>query len=157
MSRRGSQHSGVGVVWEDPGVGVIIAHGGSIPADGSVGYAPGGLFIVNAASPTAGSIIYENVGTKASANFDVIGGTTNMLPLAGGTMDDAANIALGTTTGTKIGTAAAQKIGFLGATPVVQQSKISDATGGATVDAESRAAIAAVIDVLEAFGLAASS
>lgn len=40
-------------------------------------------------------------------------------------MNDAANIAVGTATGTQIGTAASQKIGFWGVTPVVQQSLTS--------------------------------
>ena len=39
---------------------------------------------------------------------------------------DALNIATGTTTGTKIGTSASQKIGFFNATPVVQPSEITD-------------------------------
>ena len=43
------------------------------------------------------------------------------------TMGDAGNIILNTTTGTKIGTAADQKIGFLGATPVIQQTGGTDA------------------------------
>jgi hypothetical protein len=37
-----------------------------------------------------------------------------------------------TTTGTKIGTATTQKIGFFGATPVVQQAAVADATDAAT-------------------------
>jgi hypothetical protein len=41
-------------------------------------------------------------------------------------MGDAKDIAAGTTTGTKIGTAANQKWGFFGATPVVQQANSSD-------------------------------
>ena len=38
-----------------------------------------------------------------------------------------------------------------------QASKISDPTGGTTTDSEARATIAAIIDVLEAHGLTASS
>jgi hypothetical protein len=41
---------------------------------------------------------------------------------------DAANMAFDTTTGTKIGTATSQKIGFWNTTPVIQQSHIADAT-----------------------------
>jgi hypothetical protein len=44
-------------------------------------------------------------------------------------LEDAADIALGTATGTKIGTAANQKIGFFGTTPVVQRAHIVDADG----------------------------
>lgn len=51
------------------------------------------------------------------------GGGGGGLPLSGGTLDDGANIALGSTTGTKIGTAATEKLGFFNATPVVRQSQ----------------------------------
>lgn len=45
------------------------------------------------------------------------------------------NLAFGTSTGTQVGTAASQKIGFWGATPVIQpasanQASITDSTGG---------------------------
>lgn len=62
--------------------------------------------------------------------------STVMLTLNGGlTMADATDIAVGTTTGTKIGTATTQKIGLWGVTPVVQpasanQAGITDSTGG---------------------------
>lgn len=41
------------------------------------------------------------------------------------TLGEGYNLAAGTTTGTKIGTAATQKLGFYGATPVVQRAKAS--------------------------------
>lgn len=44
-------------------------------------------------------------------------------------------------------------IGFFSTAPTTQQSKISDPSGGGTVDTEARAAINAIIDVLEAYGL----
>jgi hypothetical protein len=44
------------------------------------------------------------------------------LQLTGGTLVDAANVAVGTNTGTQIATNATQKLGFFGATPVVQQT-----------------------------------
>lgn len=48
---------------------------------------------------------------------------------------DGGDVALGTTTGTKIGTAVTQKLGFFNATPVVQpsgaaQAALTDSTGG---------------------------
>lgn len=49
------------------------------------------------------------------------------------TFADAANIAVDTTTGTKIGTATSQKIGFFNATPVTQRTNIraiQDDSGG---------------------------
>lgn len=42
--------------------------------------------------------------------------------LSGATFADATNIVLNTTTGTKIGTATGQKLGFFNATPVIQQT-----------------------------------
>ena len=62
----------------------------------------------------------------------------SFLPLSGGTLAgdltfaDGKNIAFNSTTGTKIGTAATQKIGFFGVTPIIPPVL---ATGtGATVD-----------------------
>lgn len=48
------------------------------------------------------------------------------------TLADAVNIAVNTTTGTKIGTATTQKIGFYNASPVVQPAAIPDLTVTAT-------------------------
>jgi hypothetical protein len=45
---------------------------------------------------------------------------------------DAGNITVGTTTGTKIGTATTQKLGFYNATPVVQPAAVTDITTTAT-------------------------
>lgn len=58
------------------------------------------------------------------------------------TILDGSNVALGTTTGTKIGTAVSQKLGFYNATPVVQPASAdqaalaldADVTGSDTVD-----------------------
>jgi hypothetical protein len=49
------------------------------------------------------------------------------------TFADACNIAVGTTTGTKIGTGTTQKLGFYNATPVVQPAAVADATDAASV------------------------
>lgn len=46
---------------------------------------------------------------------------------------DAQNISTDTTTGTKIGTATTQKIGFFNATPAVQPTAVANATDAATV------------------------
>lgn len=65
------------------------------------------------AAITVGTIPYTDItGTP----------TLSYLPLAGGTMTDGANIVVGTSTGTKIGTATSQKLGFYNSTPVIQQS-----------------------------------
>jgi hypothetical protein len=49
---------------------------------------------------------------------------------------DADDISFGTTTGTKLGTAATQKIGFWNAAPVVQPSAVADATDATDVVAQ---------------------
>ena len=47
-------------------------------------------------------------------------------------------------------------VGLYGVAPVAQASKISDPTGGATIDSEARTAINAIIDTLEGIGIAAA-
>jgi hypothetical protein len=72
-----------------------------------------------------------NINTRGDA------GNTEAIRLVidenGLTITDAHNIVVGTTTGTKIGTATSQKLGFFNATPVVQPASTSaDATDLAT-------------------------
>lgn len=71
------------------------------------------------------------------------------------TMLDAGNIVLNATTGTKIGTATSQKLGFYNKTPVDQPATVPDPSGGGTVDAEARTAIGLIIDRLQELGLIA--
>ena len=66
---------------------------------------------------------------------------------------DGRNIQAGRSVGTKIGTAADQKIGFFGKTPIVQQSAITAPSGGGSVDSQSRTAIGLIITALQNFGL----
>lgn len=71
-------------------------------------------------------------------------------------MLDGRDIQLGTSVGTKIGTETTQKIAFFNATPVIQQSTISDPAGQANdLDSEARTAINSLIDRLQAFGFIA--
>ena len=71
------------------------------------------------------------------------------------TLLDSQNLILGTSVGTKIGTSSTQKLGFFGATPVVQQASIANPAGGVTVDAEARTAIISVLSVLDSLGFTA--
>ena len=76
------------------------------------------------------------------------------------TLADELNIVVNTTTGTNIGTATSQKLGFFNATPVVQANHIAnpDQTGDAAADVAANAsAINAILVVLENLGLTASS
>jgi hypothetical protein len=80
----------------------------------------------------AANSAYINVGTLSAANL-------GHLTVAGGTLSEGSNLAVGTTTGTKIGTATTQKLGFFNATPVVQPLVTAD-----------------LLDSLQALGLVAS-
>jgi hypothetical protein len=81
-----------------------------LAADPASGTFPTGYLLVNVTSGHlkihAGGLVWKVVH----------------LPVAGGTLDDGASVALGTGTGTRIGTTVSQKLGFWGATPVVQPS-----------------------------------
>lgn len=55
--------------------------------------------------------------------------------------------------GVAVGASASQKVGFHGATPVVQQALVADATDAATAITS----LNSVIDVLIAYGLMASA
>lgn len=77
------------------------------------------------------------------------------------TVADAYNLILGSTTGTKIGTATTQRLGFYGATPVVQGAGIADpvSPGALYVQSEAvavRNALVSVITRLEQLGLIAT-
>lgn len=86
---------------------------------------------------SAGSL-YFDVGSAGTTYFrDSAFATFLTLTASSGniTPKDGANLVLGTTTGTKIGTATSQKLGFWNATPIIQpasanQAAITDSTGG---------------------------
>ena len=88
------------------------------------------------------------VGTYTLGGVPTLGSTI--------TFADAVNIVLGTITGTKIGTATTQKLGFYNAVPVAQQAGVADAVGGVTIDAEARTAINTLISRIETLGLIAT-
>lgn len=108
-------------------------------------------------SNTTPATDYLRIGNHdgTSADIDVVGGTTLNFQIAGTsamvmtatslTLADAFNVVANTTTGTKIGTAVGQKLGFWNATPIVQpsgaaQAALTDSSGG------SGSTIAAVTD-----------
>jgi hypothetical protein len=105
-----------------------LQFGTTVPTDATAGFAKGALFVQTDGS--AGSVLYVNEGTVASCDFNPVasGGTSVSL-------EDGSNLVLGTTTGSKIGTAATQKLGFWNATPAVQpsgasQAALTDSSGG---------------------------
>jgi hypothetical protein len=78
----------------------------------------------------------EKAGTGSARALELqTDGTTRLTIGTAGlfTIADALDIAVGTTTGTKIGTATTQKLGFFNATPVVQPTAVADATDAASV------------------------
>jgi hypothetical protein len=110
----------------------------------------GGSFIIGTEKGSAG-------GTARALEFQTDGVTRMTIGATGGfTVADAQDIAVGTTTGTKIGTATTQKLGFFNATPVDQPTTVTDPTGVTTdEDVEARTAINAIIDRLQELGLIA--
>jgi hypothetical protein len=85
----------------------------------------------------------ERLRIDSSGNVGI--GTTSpssLLHLA-----DAGNITVGTTTGTKIGTATTQKLGFFDKTPVVQPTAVADATDAATAITQLNALLARMRDL----------
>jgi hypothetical protein len=96
---------------------------------------------VNAANGFAGNLL--DLQINSSGNVGI--GTTSpssLLHLA-----DAGNITVGTTTGTKIGTATTQKLGFFDKTPVVQPTAVADATDAATAITQLNALLARMRDL----------
>lgn len=106
-----------------------------------------------------GNAVDVQVGGSTVAAITFAGGiTVSSFTTSGNmTLGEGDNVVVGTTTGSQIGTAASQKLGLWGATPVVQQSHIADPSGGATQDAEARTAIASINAVLAATGITAAS
>ncbi len=100
---------------------------------------PGTLMVAGAGTGVA-TLAFSNTATSTTATIPSEGvanialvstGSTQTLlnkTLGSFTISDAANIALGTTTGTQIGTSTTQKRGYYGATPVAQGAAIADAT-----------------------------
>jgi len=72
------------------------------------------------------------------------------------TLNNGSNLILNTTTGTIIGTDAAQKLGFWNTTPIIQPIHITDPSGGGVIDAEARTAINSILAQLASMGLQAS-
>lgn len=74
--------------------------------------------------------------TRSGASGSAILTVSGTLAIGTGlSITDAKNIVFGTTTGTKIGTATAQKIGFWNATPIIQPASASQAAVGTTAPA----------------------
>ena len=82
-------------------------------------------------------------------------GGSGGIDFLGSVLSNPGNIVLPTVTGTKIGTATNQLLGFYGVIPVDQPATVADPSGGLVIDTEARTAIIAVIDRLQELGLVA--
>jgi parallel beta-helix repeat protein len=113
---------------------------GTVTMAGGISFSAGAVTISNNSSyilllsaadhyirSAAGSAINLNDNNSGAVNIATGGGAVSI----GGTvtMTDAKNIVLGSTTGTKIGTATTQKLGFYNATPVIQPSTTGTTSG----------------------------
>lgn len=99
-----------------------------------------GITLTGAAAGAGMDITVTSSGTNENLTINAKGsGTITLNPTGTGsvvigqdlTMTDAKNIVVNSSTGTKIGTATTQKIGFFNATPAVQPVANTDTTTGA--------------------------
>jgi hypothetical protein len=130
-----------------------LSHGENCPIDNpaiastgtSVTYTNASSFYIDGA-PTNGT----NVTITNSYSFFVNAGASYF----GGNLQiaDTANIVLATGTGTKIGTATTQKLGFFDKAPVVQPTAVADAT----TEAEAVTQLNALLTRLRNLGIIAS-
>ncbi len=109
-----------------------------------------GALTVAAAYPTTSHVRLATVAAGATSIssiadnrqcFDVVGSWA-----------DGVNITLGSTTGTQIGTAPGQKLGFFGKTPTAQPT-MGAATAGATYTSNEQAMLNTLWSVLRSLGL----
>lgn len=101
MSHKLNLHDGTGIIAEDPGLGILLSYGSSVPS--GVGYAPGAHFLKTNGTGLA-STMYVNIGTKAAANFVTAGPQSTSPSLgigyatgAGGAVTQATNRTTGVT------------------------------------------------------------
>lgn len=118
-----SDHDGNLAFWIDPGTYTVT------PASGVSAYD------ITVSADAAGGGGPTGAADSFAQLSDVLAGAI--------TLPDALTIAAGTTTGLQIGTATTQKLGFFGATPVVQRSAYTqtNSTAGRTVANATSAAV----------------
>lgn len=134
--------------------------GGSAFSGGNGATAVGNNSVALGSFASSGQADSISIGNSSQ----VQGGHTRAMAFGANAMSSAANRATFGSVGTPFelevtdNLLVASGVGVWGVTPPgAQPSKINDPSGGATVDAESRTAINAILDVLEGAGLAASA
>lgn len=151
---------------------VKVAAGVYLKQDGTVGSYGGVSSTAMTASSTnylyldltsSGALTVNTTGFPTTAHIPlatVVAGGTTITSIADsrvafapvGTWADGINITVGTSTGTQIGTASTQKIGFLGATPAVQQTGGS-AIAGSSYTTNEQSMLQKTYNALRTFGL----
>jgi len=92
--------------------------------------------IVQPAGTTDLRMALINLGLYASGGATPLNLNGGALAVGSASIADGGNVAVGTTTGTQIGTAVGQKLGFYGATPAVQQTLGAAAASGSWTSVE---------------------
>lgn len=117
---------------------LVVASGGAITIEtgGTITYNGDDLIAEIAAlsgldSTELGYLNGVTAGAVTASKAIVVGVSSEIGSLGTVTLADAANIVANTTTGTKIGTAVGQKLGFWNATPIVQPSGAAQAAPAA--------------------------
>jgi hypothetical protein len=113
------------------------------------------IYSTNSTNPSEANELFRmEWGDRLGVVFNEVGASTYNFRVEG---DTDANLILtdGATNSVKLGGATTSLIGFYGVAAVDQPATVSDPAGGATVDAESRTAINAIIDRLQELGLIA--
>jgi hypothetical protein len=110
---------------------VNMTFSGSTLTLGVAGTAAGALALKGS---TSGTATLQTAAAAGTVTVTLPAVTDTLAVLGANTFTGAqtlsdVNIVLGTTTGTKIGTATAQKLGFYNATPVIQQATTGTTTG----------------------------
>jgi hypothetical protein len=151
---------------------VHVSAGHYLKQDGTIAAFAGSASQALAASSTSslyldltssGALVASTTGFPATAHVrlaTVVTGATTItsitdarvaFPVAGPFVDGV-NLTFGTVTGTRIGTAANQKLGFFGNTPVVQPT-LGAATAGAAYTTNEQTMLQAVYNAIRALGL----
>jgi hypothetical protein len=108
--------------------------------------------IVQPANTTDLRTALINLGFVATGGASPLNLNGGAFAAGSATLADGGNIVVGTSTGTKIGTATSQKLGFYNATPVIQQTGGS-ATAGGTYTATEQTMLQTAYNCLRTLGL----
>ena len=151
---------------------VHVAAGNYLRQDGTIGTYAGAASQLMASSATnflyldltnSGTFVVNTTGFPASSHVrlaTVVAGPSSITSITDarvafhvvGSFADGVNLTFGTSTGTQIGTAASQKLGFFGKTPVVQPA-LGSATAGTSYTTNEQAMLNAVYAAFRSLGL----